>query len=136
MPPRLDAGPGRISRCLFHAEVPGIAARAGDAEQPARGPEREAVLHIQDVIKRYARRGAKLTALNGVSFEVRRGETLGLVGELGSGKSTLAKCVVGLKLSPAATSNSRGAPCRRAGPRAATSCGGKSRWCFRTRIPR
>jgi peptide/nickel transport system ATP-binding protein len=54
------------------------------------------VLHIQDLIKRYARGGAKLTALSGVSFEVRRGETLGLVGESGSGKSTLAKCVVGL----------------------------------------
>ncbi len=97
MPPRLDAGPGRISRCLFHAEVPAIAARVAGAEEPARGPEREAVLHIEDVIKRYARRGAKLTALNGVSFEVRRGETLGLVGESGSGKSTLAKCVVGLE---------------------------------------
>ena len=97
MPPRLDAGPERISRCLFHAEVPAIAARAAQAEQPARGPERDALLHIHDVIKRYARHGARLTALNGVSFEVRRGETLGLVGESGSGKSTLAKCVVGLE---------------------------------------
>ena len=35
-------------------------------------------------------------AVSGVSFEVRRGETLGLVGESGCGKSTTARCVLRL----------------------------------------
>lgn len=36
-------------------------------------------------------------AVDGVNVTVRRGETLGLVGESGCGKSTLAKCIMGLE---------------------------------------
>ncbi len=41
-------------------------------------------------------RGGVVSAVDGVSFEIRRGETLGLVGETGCGKSTLARCITGL----------------------------------------
>jgi ABC-type microcin C transport system duplicated ATPase subunit YejF len=42
------------------------------------------------------KKGRHVHAVNQVSFEIRRGETLGLVGESGSGKSTVGRCIVRL----------------------------------------
>ena len=39
---------------------------------------------------------AQVQAVDGVSLTIRRGQTLGLVGETGCGKSTLARCIAGL----------------------------------------
>jgi oligopeptide/dipeptide ABC transporter ATP-binding protein len=54
------------------------------------------VLSVEGLHKRFAVAGGTVHAVNGVSFALARGETLGLVGESGSGKSTIGRCVLGL----------------------------------------
>jgi oligopeptide transport system ATP-binding protein len=44
----------------------------------------------------FQRQIASVKAVDGVSFSIRRGETLGVVGESGCGKSTMARCIVRL----------------------------------------
>jgi oligopeptide/dipeptide ABC transporter ATP-binding protein len=59
-------------------------------------------LEVVDLVKHYhvggsiAGGGSTVHAVDGVSFELARGEMLGLVGESGGGKSTVAKCILRL----------------------------------------
>jgi len=63
---------------------------------PPREPG-DVLLSVHDVTKRFRLgSGRVVTAVDGVSFDVRRGETFGLVGESGSGKSTVSKAVLAL----------------------------------------
>src|SRR5512133_86883 len=63
----------------------------------------ETLLRVKDLVKHFPVKGGLLSrtvervhAVDGVSFDIGRGETLGLVGESGCGKSTTGRCILRL----------------------------------------
>ena len=54
------------------------------------------LLEVRDLTKTFPSGKGKIKALDGVSFSVSEGETLGVVGESGCGKTTLGRCLAGL----------------------------------------
>jgi D-methionine transport system ATP-binding protein len=67
-------------------------------DRPALSPRhealpRETVLRLVNVSKRFG----ETPAIEGVSFEVKRGEIVGVIGRSGAGKSTLIRCLNGLE---------------------------------------
>ncbi len=62
--------------------------------------ERDLVLQVRDLRVHYATPQGDVIAVNGVSFGVRRGEILGLVGESGCGKTTAAMAILRLVQPP------------------------------------
>ena len=58
---------------------------------------RDPLLRVEDLVVEYTVAGKTIHAVSGVSLEVARGETLGLVGESGCGKSTLGRAVLQLR---------------------------------------
>jgi oligopeptide/dipeptide ABC transporter ATP-binding protein len=75
---------------------------AGPVAAPAASPAIEALVEARDLVKHFAvrrpfslaRTAAVVRAVDGVSFAIRPGETLSLVGESGCGKSTTARLLL------------------------------------------
>ena len=84
-----------------------------DAQTAAATPA--PLLQVKDLVREYTlprehlfRPPGKVHALNGVSFSIASGRSLGVVGESGSGKSTLARLVMALDTPTAGTVELRG----------------------------
>lgn len=65
--------------------------------------QNDIILKMNNITKHFSLKAGKFSssdkkihALNGVDIELKRGETLGIVGESGCGKSTLAKTILGI----------------------------------------
>ena len=104
-----------------------------------------AILEVRDLVKHFPltqgivfkKQIGAVKAVDGVTFDLRRGETLGIVGESGCGKSTVAKLLVRLEQPTAGAVLLQGPGHRQAErPGAAGGAAATSRWSSRTRTPR
>ncbi len=111
-PPLRSVGhsPGHLSACVLAPDrvgtTAGLSVRepAAVGSASAAGAADDVLLELEDVVKHFpvkggafaGHSGAKVRAVDGVSLQVHKGETLGLVGESGCGKSTLARLMTSL----------------------------------------
>jgi peptide/nickel transport system ATP-binding protein len=62
--------------------------------------QRDIILNVQDLVVQFALPEGVITAVDGVSFTLQRGQTLGIVGESGCGKSVTARAIMNMILPP------------------------------------
>lgn len=72
------------------------------------GKTKETFLDVQNLVVEYNTTEESVKAVNGVSFTLKRGTTLGLVGETGAGKTTIARSIMSiLPVPPAVVKNGK-----------------------------
>ena len=64
------------------------------------GTSNEAVLDIKDLVVHYVLEHETVEAVNGISFSLKKGQTLGLIGETGAGKTSTALAILNLVQTP------------------------------------
>jgi peptide/nickel transport system ATP-binding protein len=106
-PPLLTGADGRRSACWLALEGGRLPDRPATprAAEPATDTPLAPLLSVRALSKSYPAGGrtllgrprAWLSAVDGISFDVARGETVGLVGESGCGKSTVARLILGIE---------------------------------------
>lgn len=85
------------TQALLDAVPSSVPPEQPDTDQPA-----DVLLNVEGLRKTYVKRAGlfkpeqQFQAVKGVSFTIRKGETVGLVGESGSGKSTIGRILAGL----------------------------------------
>src|SRR3954464_15584612 len=82
------------------ASAPEREAKAALATEvaPLNGQRRDELVRARSLVKHFPVEGSDdvVRAVDGVTFEILGGETLGLVGESGCGKSTVGRCILRL----------------------------------------
>ncbi len=70
---------------------------ASSAATPAAGGEGLPAVRVRDLVVRFIRDGSTIKAVNGLSFDLARGEVLTVIGESGSGKSVMLRSLLGMR---------------------------------------
>lgn len=86
--PRLNDNRRRLATVEQHAD--------SHADNDLNTKTKETLLTVQNLRVEFPAKPKPILAVNDVSFEIKRGEVLGIVGESGSGKSTVARAILGL----------------------------------------
>ena len=101
----VESGPAdKLFRSMTHPYSRALLEASGHVPDRKGAAQDVPLLTVQNVVRSYTRHSlgwwgeaTELKAVNNVSFEIRRGESLGLVGESGCGKSTLTRAILGLE---------------------------------------